>query len=67
MTPNTTVRPLKPGVYRIAVRDGGQTDLTVRKGEAEIVSSRGGEKVKSGQRATVRDERQSAEFRVLRA
>ena len=36
MTPNTTVRPLKTGVYRISVREGGQTDLTVRKGEAEI-------------------------------
>ena len=67
MTPNTTVRPLKPGVYRIAVREGGQTDLTVRKGEAEIVSSRGGEKVKSGQRATVRGDRQSAEYRVSSA
>lgn len=64
MAPNTTVRPLKRGVYRITVREGIQTDLTVRKGEAEIVSSRGGEKVKSGNRASVRGDRQSAELRV---
>ena len=64
MAPNTTVRPLKTGVYRITVRDGGQTDLTVRKGEAEIVSSRGGEKVKSGHRASVRGERQNPELRI---
>ena len=64
MAPNTTVRPLKTGVYRVTVRDGGQTDLTVRKGEAEIVSSHGGEKVKSGHRASVRGERQSPELRV---
>ena len=64
MAPNTTVRPLKTGVYRITVREGGQTDLTVRKGEAEIVSSRGGERVKSGHRASVRGERQNPELRV---
>ena len=64
MTPNTTVRPLKTGVYRISVREGGQTDLTVRKGEAEIVSNRGGQRVKSGHRASVRGERQNPELRV---
>ena len=67
MAPNTTVRPLKTGVYRITVRDGGQTDLTVRKGEAEIVSSRGGEKVKSGRRASVRGDRQNPELLVSNA
>lgn len=64
MAPNTTVRPIKTGVYRISVREGGQTDLTVRKGEAEIVSGRGGERVKSGHRASVRGERQNPELRV---
>ncbi len=64
MAPNTTVRPLKAGVYRVTVREGGQTDLTVRKGEAEIVSNRGGERVKSGHRASVRGERQNPELRV---
>ncbi len=64
MAPNTTVRPLKRGVYRITVREGAQTDLTVRKGEAEIVSGGGGQKVKSGHRASVRGDRQSAELRV---
>lgn len=67
MAPNTTVRPRKTGVYRVTVRDGGQTDLTVRKGEAEIVSGRGGEKVKSGQRASVRGDRQNPELRVSAA
>ena len=66
MTPNTTVRPLKTGVYRVLVREA-QTDLTVRKGEAEVVSSRGGEKVKSGQRASVRGPRQNPEFRIAGA
>lgn len=67
MAPNTTVRPLKPGLYRVTVREGVQTDLTVRKGEAEIVSSRSGEKVKSGQRASVRGDRQSPELRMSSA
>jgi hypothetical protein len=64
MAANTTVRPLKAGVYRVTVREGVQTDLTVRKGEAEIVSGRGSQKVKSGDRASVRGDRQNAELRM---
>ena len=65
LAPNTTVRPLKAGVYRVTVRDA-QTDLIVRKGEAEVVSGRG-EKVKSGQRASVRGSRQDPELRMSSA
>lgn len=64
LAPNTTVRPWKRGVYRLTVREGVQTDLTIRKGEAEIASSRGGQRIKSGNRASVRGDRQGAELRV---
>jgi hypothetical protein len=67
MVANTTVRPLKAGVYRVTVREGVETDLTVRKGEAEIVSGRGNQKVKSGERASVRGDRQTAELRMSSA
>ncbi len=61
---NANVRPLKAGIYRVVVRENIQTDLTVRKGEAELASGRDSEVIKSGKRATVRGDRQSAELRV---
>jgi hypothetical protein len=67
MTPNATVHTLKAGAYRITVREGVQTDLTVRKGEAEISSGHGSQKVKSGDRASVRGDRQTAELRMSEA
>ncbi|MBY0507806.1 MAG: FecR family protein [Bryobacteraceae bacterium] len=63
LTPQATARPRKAGVYRVTVREGAQTDVTVRKGEAEV----GPERVKSGQRVSLRGGRQSPEVRASAA
>ncbi len=48
VTPAVTVRPLKRGVYRIAVLEGGRTEVTVRDGKAEIASRQGTETLNHG-------------------
>ena len=40
-TPNMAVRPLGEGVYRIQVNSASETQLTVRKGEAEVATPQG--------------------------
>lgn len=66
-TPQAIVRPMKNGVYRVEVLNAGQTNITVRKGEAEVASSTGMQKLKKGRRMTVRGEKPHAEFRVAKA
>jgi hypothetical protein len=63
----STVRPLKEGVYRVAVRDTGQADVIVRKGEAEVSSGSRVDRIKKGERLTLRGEPQVAEVRIERA
>jgi hypothetical protein len=53
-TPNVAVRPLKEGVYRIEVNDRSETQVIVRKGEAEVSTSQGTTLVKKGQLIQVR-------------
>lgn len=49
-TPNVAVRPLGEGDYRIQVDpDSQQTYVTVRKGEAEVSTPQGSQKVEAGQ------------------
>ncbi len=66
-TPQVIVRPLKNGVYRVEVLPAPQTNITVRKGEAEIASNRGTQKLKKGRRMVVRGDKPDAEFRVAKA
>src|SRR5580658_653853 len=40
-TPSISVRPSKIGVYRIAVNDAGESELTVRVGNVEVFSPKG--------------------------
>jgi hypothetical protein len=47
-TPALAVRPLERGAYRIEVRENGETEITVRDGEAEIYTSRGTERLHEG-------------------
>jgi len=65
--PQAAVRPLKNGVYRIAVREGVQSDVTIRKGAAEIVSPRGIEVLKKGRHMTIRGGENDAEFHQAKA
>jgi len=48
-TPNMAVRPLSEGVYRIQIDADSQTELTVRKGKAEVSTPQGSTSVERGQ------------------
>lgn len=66
-TPNVAVRPSsKEGVYRIEV-NGGDTQVIVRKGEAQISTPQGSARVGKGQAATIRGTAENAEYRIATA
>jgi hypothetical protein len=48
-TPNMAVRPLGEGVYRIQVNSPSNTEVTVRKGEAEVTTPQGSATVEKNQ------------------
>ncbi|MGH9072431.1 MAG: DUF6600 domain-containing protein, partial [Acidimicrobiales bacterium] len=52
-TPNISVRPQGPGVYRIEVVSPTETRVMVRQGEAEISTPQGSTTLKKGQLITV--------------
>jgi len=64
-TPNVAVQPLSEGSYRIQVDSNSQTEVIVRKGEAQVSTPQGSTTVKKGQVITIRGtdnpEYQSAE------
>jgi FecR protein len=64
-TPSVAVRPLRPGAYRVTVHEDGTSEITVRSGEAEIDSQRGGEHLQSGQTMDARGPASDAEFQVV--
>ncbi|MFB3903023.1 MAG: DUF6600 domain-containing protein [Acidobacteriota bacterium] len=66
-TPNIAVRPLKEGRYRIQVNEQGETEVIVRKGEAEVFTSEGTTRVRKGDMAVVRGTQDSPEYRVMNA
>lgn len=66
-TPSIAVRPTKQGVYRISVNDAGETEVTVRAGEADIYSSRGSQPVQAGQSLLARGNSSDAEFQMVAA
>jgi hypothetical protein len=66
-TPNVSIRPLAQGLYRVWVRDDGQTVVTVRAGEAEIYTQRGSERVHQGQTIFVRGSAQDPEYQIAAA
>ncbi len=47
-TPAGSLRPLAPGSYRMTVRDNGEVEFTVRRGEAEIFTSQGTRRLTPG-------------------
>jgi len=66
-TPNVSIRPLSPGLYRVWVREDGQTVITVRAGEAEIYTQKGSERVHQGQTMFVRGTAQDPEYQIAAA
>jgi hypothetical protein len=66
LTPHVTVLPTKKGEYRIDVLEAGQTNVAVRKGEAEVISPDGSEVLKKGRRIVVRGEASNTEVRMAK-
>ncbi len=48
-TPNISIRPRQQGIYRITVHDDGNTEVTVRSGEAEIYVGGKSDRLRAGQ------------------
>ena len=63
-TPTVSVRPMHVGSYRIYVGGDGQTEITVRAGEAQIFTPRGTEPLRAGQTMLVRGNPSDPEFRI---
>src|SRR5579862_1647182 len=61
-TPTVSVRPTQPGSYRVSVQPDGQTEISVRLGEAEIFSPRGSEVLRAGQTMQARGNASDPEF-----
>lgn len=66
-TPNVSLRPARRGEYRITVREDGQSELTVRSGEAQVFTPRGAERLQSGRTMLVRGTASDPEFQIVSA
>src|SRR5580700_4047619 len=66
-TPSISVRPAKVGVYRIAVNDAGETELTVRAGDVEVFTPKGSQWISAGQTMRVRGTSADPEFQIAAA
>ncbi|MBY0374768.1 MAG: FecR domain-containing protein, partial [Bryobacteraceae bacterium] len=66
-TPSVSVRPVEWGDYRVTVHDDGTTEVTVRRGEAEIFSPRGTQRLRAGQTMLARGTQTDPEFRITAA
>ncbi len=61
-TPSASVAPLRQGVYRVTVRPDGSSEITVRAGEADLISASGTERLPAGQTMLSRGAANDAEF-----
>ena len=66
-TPAVAVHPLRLSAVRVEVEADGNTRITVRHGEAEASTSRGGEKVSEGQTMMGAGRTDDPEFQVVNA
>lgn len=66
-TPSISVRPTRLGSVRIAVNEGGDTEVTARGGDVEIFTPRGSQWIRSGQTLRARGNQTDAEFQVVAA
>jgi hypothetical protein len=66
-TPNVSVSPSGRGMYRISVTDEGESQVTVRSGEAEAATPGGSERVSEGDTMLVRGTAEDAEFQMVAA
>jgi hypothetical protein len=61
-TPSVSIVPLRQGIYRITVRPDGSSEITVRAGEAELISRSGTEPLPAGQTVLSRGSYNDAEI-----
>ncbi|MGA2131687.1 MAG: DUF6600 domain-containing protein [Bryobacteraceae bacterium] len=66
-TPTVSVRPKQIGAYRVFVQEDGQTEITVRLGQADIYTPRGSEPLQAGQTMLARGNPADPEFQVVAA
>ncbi|MEK7406405.1 MAG: DUF6600 domain-containing protein [Acidobacteriota bacterium] len=66
-TPSVSLRPESKGIYRITVSEDGQSEVTVRSGEAEVYTPSGVERLRSGRTMLVRGSSSNPEFQVVSA
>lgn len=64
-TPPVSIRPVGRGLYRIWVAEDGQTEVTVRRGRAEVFSPRGAEELPAGRTMLVRGNPSDPEFQTV--
>ena len=65
--PAVSVRPMRKGIYRVEVKGDGTTEITVRKGEAEIFTPRGSQRIGSGKTMVARGPASDPEFQIVKA
>ena len=65
-TEQATIRVIKPAEFSVEVREGAQTDVTVRDGQVDVVTDRRTERLKKGL-LSVRGEGREAELRTAKA
>jgi hypothetical protein len=66
-TPNVSVRPAGIGIYRIEVRENGDSEITVRSGSADIFTPRGSEQLRAGRTMLARGSASDPEYRIVSA
>ena len=66
-TPQVSIRPKNQGIYRLMVRDDGQSEVTVRSGEVDIFTPRGVETLHTGRTMQVRGTASDPEFQIVGA
>lgn len=66
-TPILAVHPQGPGIYRITVREDGQTEVTVRQGQAQVSTPKGSEILKAGSTMMARGQASDPEFQIVAA
>ncbi|HWC95634.1 MAG TPA: FecR family protein, partial [Candidatus Sulfopaludibacter sp.] len=66
-TPSVSVRPQKAGVYRIAVSEGGETEVMARQGDVEVFTPRGSQWISANQMMVARGTQADPEFQIVGA
>ena len=66
-TPSVSLIPLRAGIYRVTVRPDGTSEITVRGGEAELLSPSGSERLAAGQTLLSRGPASDSEFMTAAA